>query len=401
MNPFKRNVPLYAVAQALMMSGSSLMVSTAALVGFTLAEDKALATLPLAAQHLAVTLTSIPASLLMEKIGRRAGFMSATVFGLSGAALASWSVINGNFWLFVVAAMLIGCFNGFGNYYRFAAADSVESSQKARAISWVMAGGIAAAVIGPNLANLTRDSIAATPFAGSFAAMSLLYVLSLLAVWAITPPSISVSEAHTKEKSNTEALTARPIMQVIRQPRYFVAVISAMLGYGVMSLVMTSTPLAMHHHEHQFSDTAFVIQWHVLGMFVPSFFTGKIIASWGLLRVMTVGALAGLACVAINLAGTTLWHFWLALVLLGVSWNFLFIGGTSMLTETYRPAERAKAQGINDFSIFSIVAVSSLSAGYLHHNFGWQSVNLGVIPLLLIVLGSLLFLKISEQKKRS
>ncbi len=384
-----------------MMSGSSLMVSTAALVGFTLAEDKALATLPLAAQHLAVTLMSIPASLVMEKIGRRAGFMSATVFGLGGAALATWSVINGSFWLFVVAAMLIGCFNGFGNYYRFAAADSVESSQKARAISWVMAGGVVAAIIGPNLANLTQESLASTPFAGSFASMSVLYVMSLLAMWAVSPPSTSVIENEIQQTSDTEESAARPISQVILQPRYIVAIISAMLGYGVMSLVMTSTPLAMNHHDHQFADTAFVIQWHVLGMFVPSFFTGRIIASWGLLRVMTIGALAGLACVSINLAGTTLWHFWLALVLLGVSWNFLFIGGTTMLTETYRPAERAKAQGINDFSVFAIVALASLSAGFLHHNFGWQIVNLGVIPLLLIVLASLLFLKIKEQKNQS
>lgn len=398
MNPFKRNVPLYAIAQALMMSGTSLMVSTAALVGFALAEDKALATLPLAAQHLAITLTSIPASLIMEKIGRRAGFMSATVFGLSGAALASWAVINGSFWMFVVAAMLIGCFSGFGNYYRFAAADLVETSQKARAISWVMAGGVAAAVIGPNLANLTRDSIAATPFAGSFAAMSVLYVLSWLAMWFIADAPAKAKNT-AQEDSASEELKPRPISQLISQPRYIVAVVAAMLGYGVMSLVMTSTPLAMNHHNHQFSDTAFVIQWHVLGMFVPSFFTGKIIASWGVLRVMIIGALAGLACVAINLAGTSIWHFWLALVLLGISWNFLYIGGTTMLTETYRPSERAKAQGINDFSIFAIVALSSLSAGYLHHNFGWQSVNLGVIPLLLIILASIFWLSLLDRKR--
>lgn len=398
MNPFKRNVPLYAIAQALMMSGTSLMVSTAALVGFALAEDKALATLPLAAQHLAITLTSIPASLIMEKIGRRAGFMSATVFGLSGAALATWAVINGSFWMFVVAAMLIGCFSGFGNYYRFAAADLVETSQKARAISWVMAGGVAAAVIGPNLANLTRDSVASTPFAGSFAAMSVLYVLTWLAMWFIAdaPPKAKNS---IQEDSASEELEPRPVSQLISQPRYIVAVVAAMLGYGVMSLVMTSTPLAMHHHNHQFSDTAFVIQWHVLGMFVPSFFTGKIIASWGVLRVMIIGALAGLACVAINLAGTSIWHFWLALVLLGISWNFLYIGGTTMLTETYRPSERAKAQGINDFAIFAIVALSSLSAGYLHHNFGWQSVNLGVIPLLLIILASIFCLTLLDRKR--
>lgn len=400
MNPFKRNVPLYAIAQALMMSGTSLMVSTAALVGFALAEDKALATLPLAAQHLAITLTSIPASLIMEKIGRRAGFMSATVFGLSGAALASWAVINGSFWLFVVASMLIGCFSGFGNYYRFAAADLVETSQKGRAISWVMAGGVAAAVIGPNLANLTRDSLGSTPFAGSFAAMSVLYVLSWLAMWAISDAPLKPKNA-TQTDAITEDLKPRPVAQLITQPRYIVAVVAAMLGYGVMSLVMTSTPLAMHQHNHQFADTAFVIQWHVLGMFVPSFFTGKIIVRWGLFRVMSIGALAGLACVAINLTGTTLWHFWLALVLLGVSWNFLYIGGTTMLTETYRPSERAKAQGINDFSIFAIVALSSLSAGYLHHNFGWQMVNMGVIPLLLIVLASIFWLSLIDRKNAS
>ncbi|MCB1757372.1 MAG: MFS transporter [Gammaproteobacteria bacterium] len=388
MSVFYRNVPLLTTTQALMMSGNSLLVAISALTGHHLATDKSLATLPLAAQFIATMLTSIPAAMLMARIGRKQAFMAATSLGMSGALLATYAILNGSFWLFTLATMLIGAFNGFGNYYRFAAADSVDAGQKARAISWVMAGGVIAAIVGPNLARYSRDLLENAPFAGSFAALFTLYVISLAVLGFLALP------AKPADEMNAPATPARPLVEIARQSKFIVALICGMLGYGVMSLVMTATPLAMHHHHHVFDDTAFVIQWHVLGMFAPSFFTGRLISRWGLINIMLTGALLGLACVGINLIGTSVWHFWLALLLLGISWNFLFIGATTLLTETYHAEERARTQAVNDFAVFTAVALSSLSAGYLQHQFGWQAVNIGVIPLLMIILLSLVWLRI-------
>jgi MFS family permease len=392
MSPFYRNVPLLAVAQSLMMSSNSLIITSAALVGAALAEDKSLATLPLAIQFIAIMLTTIPASLLMDRIGRKPAFMLATFVGMAAGALGAWAIIMQSFWLFACATMLIGVFNGFGNYYRFAAADAVGEPLKSRAISWVMIGGVIAAFIGPNLANYTRDLIAGAFFAGSFASLILIYLLSMLVVSSLKLPH----RFHDIREHDTAP--RRPLGEIMRQPKFVVAVICAMFGYGVMSLVMTATPLAMDHHHHGFGDTAFVIQWHVLAMFAPSFFTGELIRRFGVNRIMAIGALLGLACVALNLAGTSVAHFWWALVALGISWNFLFIGGTTLLTETYAQAERAKVQAANDFIIFSTVALASLSAGYLQHSFGWQAVNWGVVPLLMLILASITWLTLRQSR---
>ena len=394
MTPFYRNVPLLAVAQSLMMSANSLIVASAALVGASLAEDQSLATLPLAVQFIAIMLTSIPASLLMDRIGRKPAFVMVTSVGMSAGALAAWAIVSHSFWLFVTATMLVGVFNGFGNYYRFAAADAVDETLKGRAISWVMVGGVIAALIGPNLANHTKALIDGALFAGSYAALIAVYLLSLLTVSALHLPH------RFKNALEHDNAPQRPLSQIARQPKFIVAIICAMLGYGVMSLVMTATPLAMQHHHHLFDDTAFVIQWHVLAMFAPSFVTGELIRRFGVNVVMRVGALLGLVCVTLNLAGTTLSHFWLALVALGVSWNFLFIGGTTLLTETYKQAERAKVQAANDFIVFTTVALASLSAGYLQYRLGWQAVNWGVVPLLLLILGSLGWLGLRSRSGR-
>lgn len=370
-----------------MMSGNTLMVSVAALTGYALADDKSLATLPMALQFISTMLTSIPAAMLMEKFGRKVTFIGASFIGMAGATIATIAILMSNFWLFVVAAMFIGSFNGFGNYYRFAAADSVSANQKARAISWVMTGGVIAAIVGPNLAKYTRDIVATAPFAATFGILIGLYVVSLLILTFVDLPKKS---ADTNQQNY---LPRRPIAEIARQKKFIVALICGMLGYGVMSLVMTATPLAMQHHHHEFDETTFVIQWHVLGMFAPSFFTGTLIARFGLENILTTGALLGLACVGTNLIGTSVWHFWLALLFLGISWNFLFIGATTLLTQTYRDSERSRAQAVNDFTVFTVVALSSLSAGYLQHQFGWKFVNIGVVPLLLIVLVSIVWLR--------
>ncbi|WP_126453301.1 MFS transporter [Sulfuriflexus mobilis] len=380
-----RNVPLLATCQALMMSGNSLLIATSALVGFALAEDKALATLPLAAQFIATMLTSIPAALLMERIGRKPGFMLATLLGLAGGVIATLAILNGEFWWFLLGAVLFGSFNGFGIYYRFAAADAVDVEHKSRAISYVMAGGVVAAVVGPNLARFTRESVEGALFAGSYASMIVIYMLALFTLSFIKLPPKPA--AHAGQKA------ARPLKQIAAQPKFIVAITGATLGYAVMSLVMTATPLAMHNHAYAFADTSFVIQWHVLGMFAPSFFTGQIIRRFGVLNVMFTGGLLGVACIVINLLGTSLWHFWGALLLLGISWNFLFVGATTLLTETYRPNERAKTQAMNDFTVFTTVSIAILSAGALQHNLGWEVVNIGALPMLAIVLASIVWLR--------
>jgi len=386
MNSFWRNVPLLATSQSLMMSSMSLILTAAALVGFSLAPDKSLATLPVAVIFIAVMLTSIPAALLMDRIGRKNGFMLATFFGMGGGAVATYGIIQADFWLFTAGGVLVGMFNGFGNYFRFAAADAVDTEHKSRAISFVMLGGVVAAIVGPNLANLTQDSIPDAPFAGSYMSIIVIYALALLALTFLKLPTAP------KTSDQVTAGQGRSLVTIASQPKFIVALICAMLGYGVMSFVMTATPLAMNHHAHSFSDTSFVIQWHVLGMFAPSFVTGHLIHRFGVLKIMFVGGVMGLMCVAINLLGSSVPHYWAALTLLGISWNFLFIGSTTLLTETYAQQERGKTQAMNDFVIFTTVTISSLTAGTLQHHFGWQVINVGVVPFLIFILLCILWL---------
>jgi len=385
MNSFRRNIPLLATSQALMMSGGSLIITTAALVGFELAENKSWATLPLAAQFIATMFTTIPAALLMERIGRKQGFMLSCIFGISGGISATLGILQGKFWLFTFGTLLVGIFNGFGNYYRFAAADAVDKEYKSRAVSYIMAGGVVAAFIGPNLANMTRDLIKAAPFAASFFALIGLYIMSFMVLAFLKLPTKPIIEDVSGGSSG------RPLMVIAAQPMFIVALICGMLGYGIMALAMTATPLAMNHFAYPFSKTTFVIQWHILGMFAPAFFTGHLIKRYGVLNIMLAGGILGVACMTVNLAGNSVAHFWAALFFLGISWNFLFIGATTLLTETYRPEERAKAQALNDFVVFTIVALSSLSAGALQNSYGWQVVNIGLMPLLIIILAAIIW----------
>jgi len=388
MNSFRRNIPVLATSQALMMSCMTLILTTAALVGLMLAPDKKLATIPVAMIFIAVMCTSIPASMLMERIGRKQGFLIATFFGMSGSALAMYAILNSNFWLFVASMFLIGMFNGFGNYFRFAAADAVQRDLKSKAISYVLAGGVIAAIVGPNLASLTRDSFDNAPFAASYASLIVMYFLIFVSLLFLKLPE----QLTTTENNDGIPQTNRSLKEIIKQPKFMVAVIVGMFGYGVMTFLMTATPLAMQHNHHDFSAVSFTIQWHVLGMYVPSFFTGHLINRFGLAKIMFIGAILALACIFVSLMGTTASHFWLALVLLGVGWNFMFIGATTLVTETYSLAEKSKTQALNDFLIFTTMTVASLSAGALQYQFGWEIVNYGAIPFLIIVILSLIWL---------
>jgi len=390
-----RNVTVYAFSQALMMSAMTLILTTTALAGYALADDKSMATFPVAALFIAMLLTSIPASILMGRIGRKIGFMFATLFGVSGGIIMTLSIIEGEFWLFTLGSALVGIYNGFGNYFRFAAAEAVDHDKRSRAISYVMAGGVIAAIVGPNLANYSKDWILSAPFAGSYAALIVIYGLSFMLL-SLIDSNVKPGEVGVPSQGD-----ARPLLTIVRQPKFILALVSGMFGYGVMTFVMTATPLSMQNHAHDFGDTSFIIQWHALGMFAPSFVTGYLISRFGVYKVLYSGAILGIVCVATNLAGTSLDHYWGALFVLGVSWNFLFIGATSLLTETYGPQEQVKTQALNDFMVFSTVAFASLSAGALQFHFGWQAVNMGVIPLLVIILVTITWVALKDGSRKS
>jgi MFS family permease len=338
--------------------------------------NKSLVTLPLALMFLTQMVTTVPASLYMQRVGRRLGFMTSAIAGLTGAAVATGGVFKSDFSIFCLGTALIGVFNGFGQYYRFTAAEVVPEEYRSRAISYVLAGGVIAAFAGPNLANWSRHLLT-DEFAGSYASLIVLYLLAFgFAYFMRIPKPLPVLRAQS----------GRALAAIARQPAYLVAVTSAMVGYGVMNFIMIATPLAMQGYAHPFSDTAFVIQWHVFGMFVPSFFTGHLIRRFGTSNIMLTGILLLGLCVWINFAGTTVTHFWGALLLLGLGWNFLFVGATTLLTETYSLNEKAKAQALNDFFVFGTVTLTSFSSGAVQHALGWETVNMAVIPFLILVI---------------
>jgi MFS family permease len=379
----KRNVFLLSISQALLITCLSLMLTTSALVGRALAENKALATLPFGLLFLSQMLSTIPASLYMGRVGRRLGFMTSALFGLTGAIITTAAIFAGTFVLFCAGTILIGVFNGFGQYYRFAAAEVSSEEFRSRGISYVLAGGVLAAFVGPNLANWSKHALS-IEFAGSFASLILLYFLSLCiaALLRIQRPARIAQEN-----------SGRPIFAIAGQRSYLVAVVSAMVGYGVMNFIMIATPLAMQGYAHPFADTAFVIQWHVFGMFAPSFFTGHLIRRFGTANVMLVGILLVGLCIGVNVAGTSVKHFWTALLFLGLGWNFLFIGATTLLTETYSSNEKSKAQALNDFMVFGTVTATSFSSGAVQHALGWQTVNLAVVPFLVPIFFANLWLR--------
>lgn len=373
--PEIRNVVVLAACQALVQTGLTMIITGGGLAGHMLAADKSLATLPISFLMLGTMIVTIPASLFMGRYGRRVGFWLGTLLGATGAAIAAIGIVNGSFWTFCIAHMFYGAYTGFAQFYRFAAAEAATPEFRSRAISYVLLGAAVAAVIGPHLVAYTKDIAASGAFVASYATIIALSLIATIVVSFINIPKV--------EEQKTD-VPARPISVVVMQPTFLVSVLVAAIGFGVMNLAMTATPLAMQHHHHGISDTAFVIQWHVLGMFLPSFFTGSLIARFGAPWIMLTGVGLLLCHVAVALSGVEFLHFASALILLGVGWNFCYLGGTTLVTETYRPSERAWAQGINDFTVFTTVVISSFASGVLLHLFGWTGVNLLALPLLFI-----------------
>ena len=385
------SILLLSICFALSASTASLSVSAASLVGFQIADNKAMATLPLTFHLMGTMLAGIPASLLMKRIGRRYGFLIGTGIGIFGAASASLAIIYSSFTLLCLSIFCLGVLNGFAQLYRFTAVEVSNIEFRTKAVSYVMLGGIAAGFIGPAIAAEGKNYFENAQFAGSYMFVILLYFIIVMILMRIRLPQPSVVE----QTGNT-----RPLILILRQPKFIVSVLSAMIGYGVMAMIMTATPLAMTKGSgYPFSDAAFVIQWHALGMFAPSFITGSLIKRFGSVQIIFTGILFNFICIAINISGTELINYWTALVLLGVGWNFMFVAGTTMVTETYQPAEKAIVQGVNDFLVFGTAALSSLLSGVLQTSFGWETVNLSAVPLLLIVLISLFWFLFSINKK--
>lgn len=372
----RRNVLLLAAAQALFQTTSVLVVTVSGIVGRFLAPNPGWATLPIAMMVVGAAVTMIPASMLMQRLGRKMGFLVGSGFGVAAGALAAWSVARGDFTLFVVANMLVGAYQGFAQYYRFAAGEAASPEFRSRAISWVIAGGVFAAIAGPNIARFTQP-LGAIPFFWSYVSLIGLGLLSAALLGALRLPEMPATEASEPP---------RRLREILLQPAYLTALVGSSVGYAVMIMVMTATPIAMQLCGMPVADAAAVIQWHVLGMFVPSFFTGDLIKRFGVLPIMAGGVMLLGAHVAVALSGQEFLQFLSALVLLGIGWNFLFIGGTTLLAETYRPNERAKAQGAHDFLVFGALTAASFSAGNLLNSGGWNAVNLLVVPALAIAL---------------
>ena len=367
-----------ALAQALLTTGNILLVAVSALIGKQLASHPALVTAPVASQFLGLILATLPAAFLMQKLGRKKVFVIGNVFGIIGALVAIQALLSASLLLFTLGIFLTGIAIGIAQQYRFAALDECRAESHAKAISVVMSGGVLAAFIGPNLAIWSQNWFSQNVYVGAFVGLAVLYVLALLLIVCLPLKS------HTLTKqASAEVRTYRELWQ---QPLFVAAIASGAIGYGVMVFLMTATPLAMHHHDYAFPDIAVVIQWHVLGMFVPSFFTGHLIKKHGLKPIILLGCALLIISALINLFGQSYVHFFTSLVLLGIGWNFTFIGATQLVSLTYRPQEKGKVQGMNDFMVFTTAAIASLFAGQTVETIGWMWVNLISLPLIAVAM---------------
>ncbi|MFS1586894.1 MFS transporter, partial [Acinetobacter radioresistens] len=359
------------------------------LAGANIANTPTLATLPIASMFLGTAMMMFPASMWMAKVGRRNGFLCGALLGISGGIIAAVGIIYSSLYLLALGTFCVGAYQSFAQFYRFAASEVADDAFRSRAISFVMAGGVVAALIGPVLARFGGPLFNHLEYVGSFLIIT---IVSLIAMGIL-------SRLHIPDQVEikTSFSAGRPWPKIVFQPMYLVALLGAITGYGIMILGMTATPIAMHHAHHELGTITTVIQLHVLGMFLPSFFTGNLIVRFGVLKVMFAGLLLFACYIAFALSGLQFYSFAISLVLLGVGWNFLFIGSTSLLTRTYTHEEKAKAQAINDMTVFVVGLICSFSAGALLDIIGWKVMNMALIPWLVITALSLVWLSKKTQ----
>ncbi len=370
---------LLVAAQSLGGASPPIIISLGGLVGQHLSSNPAASTLPVSIYQLGLALSTLPAAWIMNRMGRRAAYVLGAILGVISGVVAAQGIAHSDFVTFCIGTALAGFYAACVQSYRFAATDMVsEPAQQAKAISRVMIGGLIAAIIGPQVVIWTRDALPATPFAGSFYSQAALALLALPLLMGLRLPQPQSKKAVADD--------ARPLGEIARTSQFVVACAAGVVSYGLMAFLMTAAPMAMVGCGHSVGEAAMGIQWHVLAMFVPSFFTGKLIARYGKRPVTALGLLMIGAAGVLALMGLDILHFWGSLILLGVGWNFGFIGATALLTECYRPSERAKVQALNDFLVFGTVAVASFGSGQLLHSAGWNGINIGMLPLVAVVL---------------
>ena len=384
--PIRRNVFVLATCQMLFGSSRTLLIATTPVIALGMGY-KALATMPAALVIVGTAMATMPASMFMRVTGRRLGFVIGACIGAVSGVMVLVAIVQGEFWLLCLAALTYGVFAAFGQYFRFAAADTAPQEFKSTAISLVLTGGVVAAFVGPYLAKTGENLIATGEFMGSYVFLIGLMVLIALVLIFLNIPNLTPGE---------RAAAQRSLGRIMLQPVFIAATLAATMGQGVMNLLMTAIPIAMVEADFQFADTAFVISWHSFGMFAPGFVTGSLIKRFGEVRIILTGVVLQLLCIGVALSGEGVMEFWLSMLLLGVGWNFAFTGGTSLLTMSYNPAERAKTQGAMSFINYGFVAVVSLSSGALLHYFGWEWVNLSSIPLLAIAVVATLWFVLSR-----
>jgi MFS family permease len=373
-----RNVLLLSLSNALGMAGAPAVVLLGGIIGSKLAPGPTLSTFPVAAMVVGVAVFTVPAAMLMAKIGRRAGFMLSSVVTSLAALSGIYAIHSASFAHFCLVSFFIGGNMAFVQQYRFAAAESVEPAQVSKAVSFVLLGGIVAGFLGPEIAKRAKDLLPYGLYSGSFAAIATLYLLNTGLLRFLKEPEVQNAKVVGE---------GRPLGVIVRQPIYLTALFAAMVAYGVMSFIMTATPVSMHVIDNfSIDQTAWVIQSHVLAMFIPSLFTGFLISRFGLPRVMLAGTLMLMGCAVAALVDRHFIHYWTGLVLLGIGWNFQFVGATTLLTRCYSSSERFKAQAFNDFSVFGFQAVASLTAGTVIFSAGWEVLNALSLPLLAVML---------------
>jgi predicted MFS family arabinose efflux permease len=382
----RRQIVLLVACQALLYVNNVTLIAVNGLAGLALAPTPLAATLPVTTYIAGSALTTLPASLAMGRWGRRAGFMFGTAMGFAGTVIAAVGVLLSSFALLCAGTFVVGLYNAFAQYLRFAAADVADAyapELKERAISWVLAGGLAGGILGPQISKLTREALPAA-FAGTYLALAAVALVACAAASRLRIPQAAHAAA---------AGPARPLREIAAQPAFIVAVLAGAVSYGAMNLLMTATPLAMKVCGFGYPQAADVIMWHVIAMFAPGFFTGALLRRFGRERVMLAGCVLMFVTVAVAHAGISYWHFWIALFALGIGWNFMFTGATALLTSTYRPAEKARVQGVNDLAVFLTMITSSAASGALLSATGWTDLNLYSLPAIALATGALLWLR--------
>jgi MFS family permease len=385
----RANVWRLAAAQALAGANSTVIFATGAIVGSTLAPSISLATLPISIYVVGLACGTLPTGVISRRYGRRVAFMIGSVAGAICGVLGALAILNGSFALFCCATLFGGFYGAVSQSYRFAAADGASAAYRPKAVSWVMAGGVFAGVLGPQLVQWTMDLWAPYLFAVSFATQAVVALIAMALLSTVDAP----------KPPPAEMTGGRPLAEIARQPRFIAAAICGVVSYAMMNLVMTSAPLAMKICGLSLSDSNFGLQWHVVAMYGPSFFTGALIARFGAGRIVALGLLLEAVAAVIGMSGSTTMHFWIGLVVLGLGWNFGFIGASALVLETHRPQERNKVQAFNDFLVFGLMAVGSFSSGQLLANYGWSAVNVVVFPP--VVLGLVVLALAGFAKRRA